>query len=94
MALLGMNTYIYAPKDDLKHRIHWRDLYSVDEAGICCGNVLVSCCCFVTHLYATVTDGCWKYYIFKLSVCVCACFLSMFVSTVSPFRKLPPNLQL
>lgn len=33
MALLGMNTYIYAPKDDLKHRIHWRDMYSVDEAG-------------------------------------------------------------
>ena len=34
MALLGMNTYIYAPKDDLKHRMHWRDLYTVDEAGI------------------------------------------------------------
>ena len=33
MAMLGMNTYIYAPKDDLKHRMHWRDLYSVDEAG-------------------------------------------------------------
>jgi len=28
-----MNTYIYAPKDDLKHRMHWRDLYTVDEAG-------------------------------------------------------------
>jgi len=34
MTLLGMNTYIYAPKDDLKHRMHWRDLYTVDEAGI------------------------------------------------------------
>ena len=34
MAVLGMNTYIYAPKDDLKHRMHWRDLYTVDEAGI------------------------------------------------------------
>ena len=35
MAWLDMNTYIYAPKDDLKHRMHWRDLYTVDEAGIC-----------------------------------------------------------
>jgi len=34
MAWLDMNTYIYAPKDDLKHRMHWRDLYTVDEAGI------------------------------------------------------------
>jgi len=34
MAWLDMNTYIYAPKDDLKHRLHWRDLYTVDEAGI------------------------------------------------------------
>jgi len=33
MAWLDMNTYIYAPKDDLKHRMHWRDLYTVDEAG-------------------------------------------------------------
>jgi protein O-GlcNAcase/histone acetyltransferase len=32
MSSLGMNTYIYAPKDDLKHRMHWRDLYTVDEA--------------------------------------------------------------
>src|SRR5437870_13015545 len=29
----GMNTYLYAPKDDLKHRLLWRELYSADEAG-------------------------------------------------------------
>ena len=30
---MGMNTYMYAPKDDAKHRAFWRDLYSVEEAG-------------------------------------------------------------
>lgn len=29
---MGMNTYLYAPKDDSKHRVYWRDLYSVEEA--------------------------------------------------------------
>src|SRR5438876_2364954 len=28
----GMNTYLYAPKDDLKHRLLWRELYSAEEA--------------------------------------------------------------
>lgn len=27
-----MNTYLYAPKDDSKHRVYWRELYSVDES--------------------------------------------------------------
>lgn len=27
-----MNSYIYAPKDDSKHRANWRDLYTVEEA--------------------------------------------------------------
>ena len=30
---MGMNTYLYAPKDDCKHRMYWRELYSVEEAG-------------------------------------------------------------
>ena len=30
---MKMNTYMYAPKDDCKHRAFWRDLYSVEEAG-------------------------------------------------------------
>ena len=29
----GLNIYLYAPKDDLKHRLLWRELYSPDEAG-------------------------------------------------------------
>lgn len=27
-----MNSYLYAPKDDYKHRAYWRDLYTVEEA--------------------------------------------------------------
>ena len=29
----GLNTYLYAPKDDLKQRAIWRELYSAAEAG-------------------------------------------------------------
>ena len=29
----GLNTYLYAPKDDLKHRVRWRDLYAETEAA-------------------------------------------------------------
>lgn len=28
----GLNTYLYAPKDDYKHRMFWREPYSVEEA--------------------------------------------------------------
>ncbi|XP_017272550.1 protein O-GlcNAcase isoform X2 [Kryptolebias marmoratus] len=28
----GLNTYLYAPKDDYKHRTYWRELYSPEEA--------------------------------------------------------------
>lgn len=28
----GMNSYVYAPKDDYKHRAFWRELYTVEEA--------------------------------------------------------------
>lgn len=31
----GLNTYLYAPKDDYKHRMFWREMYSVEEAGDC-----------------------------------------------------------
>ena len=33
MKAWGMNTYLYAPKDDLKHRLFWRELYSAREAA-------------------------------------------------------------
>uniref|UniRef100_UPI003AABEF67 protein O-GlcNAcase n=1 Tax=Centroberyx gerrardi TaxID=166262 RepID=UPI003AABEF67 len=28
----GLSTYLYAPKDDYKHRMYWRDLYCAEEA--------------------------------------------------------------
>ncbi|CAL8078534.1 unnamed protein product [Calicophoron daubneyi] len=28
---MGMNAYLYAPKDDIKHRQSWRDLYTPEE---------------------------------------------------------------
>jgi protein O-GlcNAcase/histone acetyltransferase len=31
MAQWGLNTYLYAPKDDLKHRALWRELYAENE---------------------------------------------------------------
>jgi len=33
MARWGLNTYLYAPKDDLKHRAIWREVYTVAEAA-------------------------------------------------------------
>ena len=32
MSTWGMNAYLYAPKDDYKHRAYWRELYSLEEA--------------------------------------------------------------
>lgn len=31
MTAWGLNTYVYAPKDDLKHRVLWREPYSLEE---------------------------------------------------------------
>lgn len=30
----GLNTYLYGPKDDLKHRLLWREVYSTEEEGV------------------------------------------------------------
>ncbi len=32
MKAWGMNTYLYAPKDDLKHRLFWREPYSESDS--------------------------------------------------------------
>ena len=31
MQQLGLNTYLYCPKDDLKHRALWREPYTAEE---------------------------------------------------------------
>src|SRR5436190_5889444 len=33
MKAWGMNSYLYAPKEDLKHRLFWREPYSATEAA-------------------------------------------------------------
>lgn len=33
MAAWGLNTYVYAPKDDLHHRALWRESYPSEDAG-------------------------------------------------------------
>ena len=33
MSVWGLNVYLYAPKDDDKHRAYWRDLYTLEEAN-------------------------------------------------------------
>uniref|UniRef100_UPI0037E907A8 protein O-GlcNAcase isoform X2 n=1 Tax=Semicossyphus pulcher TaxID=241346 RepID=UPI0037E907A8 len=33
MQYWGLNTYLYGPKDDLKHRLLWREVYSPEEEG-------------------------------------------------------------
>ena len=42
MAAWGLNTYLYAPKDDLKHRALWREVYSAPEAEAL-GDVIRAC---------------------------------------------------
>ena len=42
MAGWGLNTYLYAPKDDLKQRAIWRELYSAQEAATL-GEVIRAC---------------------------------------------------
>jgi protein O-GlcNAcase/histone acetyltransferase len=42
MAGWGLNTYLYAPKDDLKHRAIWRELYTTSEAATL-GEVIRAC---------------------------------------------------
>ncbi|XP_034659872.1 protein O-GlcNAcase [Drosophila subobscura] len=32
LKFMGMDSYMYAPKDDYKHRAYWRELYTVEEA--------------------------------------------------------------
>lgn len=50
MKEFGMNTYLYAPKDDVKHRAYWRDLYTVEESG--------------RHLFTSLIDIMTMYSIF------------------------------
>src|SRR5688500_8569576 len=39
MAAWGLNTYVYAPKDDLHHRALWREPYAAEDADRLRGSI-------------------------------------------------------
>ncbi|XP_077283944.1 O-GlcNAcase isoform X2 [Arctopsyche grandis] len=48
----GMNSYVYAPKDDYKHRAYWRELYTVEEAEHLTGLINAAKAQGITFYYA------------------------------------------
>ncbi len=48
----GMNSYLYAPKDDEKHRAYWRDLYTLDEAAELSHLIKETTKCGIHFIYA------------------------------------------
>ncbi|XP_043473456.1 protein O-GlcNAcase isoform X1 [Leptopilina heterotoma] len=48
----GMDSYLYAPKDDYKHRAFWRDLYTVEEAEHLTGLITAARESGITFYYA------------------------------------------
>ncbi|XP_012259880.2 protein O-GlcNAcase [Athalia rosae] len=48
----GMDSYLYAPKDDYKHRAYWRDLYTVEEAEHLTGLITAAKECGIIFYYA------------------------------------------
>nr|CAG4649962.1 EOG090X01OH [Sida crystallina] len=48
----GLNSYLYAPKDDYKHRAYWRELYSVEEAEHLTALIAAAKECNIMFLYA------------------------------------------
>ncbi|XP_015429236.1 PREDICTED: protein O-GlcNAcase [Dufourea novaeangliae] len=48
----GMDSYLYAPKDDYKHRAYWRDLYTVEEAEHLTGLIAAARECGIRFYYA------------------------------------------
>lgn len=47
-----MDSYLYAPKDDYKHRAYWRDLYTVEEAEHLTGLITAAREYGITFYYA------------------------------------------
>lgn len=47
-----MNSYVYAPKDDCKHRAYWREMYTVEEADQLSGLIAAAKEHGITFYYA------------------------------------------
>jgi len=52
MQAWAMNSYLYAPKDDCKHRAYWRELYTVEEADHLQSLISAAHECNVNFIYA------------------------------------------
>ena len=48
----GMNSYLYAPKDDCKHRAYWREPYTVEEADHLQSLITLATECNIDFCYA------------------------------------------
>lgn len=48
----GMDSYVYAPKDDYKHRAYWRELYTVEEGDHLAGLIAAAKAHNVCFYYA------------------------------------------
>ena len=48
----GTNSYVYAPKDDCKHRAYWREPYTVDEAEHLGSLIYLAAECNIDFYYA------------------------------------------
>ena len=48
----GMTSYLYAPKDDCKHRAYWRELYTVEEAEHLQSLISLAAECNIDFYYA------------------------------------------
>lgn len=51
----GHQLYIYAPKDDYKHRASWREMYTVEEGEILQSLIAASKSCGIDFYYALVS---------------------------------------
>ena len=47
-----MNCYLYAPKDDCKHRAYWREPYTVEEADHLQSLITLATECNIDFCYA------------------------------------------
>lgn len=81
-----MNTYLYAPKDDVKHRAYWRDLYTVEEAGRCIStticvshSIVASCVSYAYTIFFSskqdVTNYGRPFFLVSFKFCIISWFL-------------------
>ena len=65
-----MNTYIYAPKDDIKHRALWRQLYTKEEESTFFSLTFDEHLIIILHILCQQISKFKKYFIFSnINIC-------------------------